>query len=566
MIANPVYKQLHSIILLCLILGLSASVRAQPGSVEQPIPTYPTGSMLAFSKTVRVNKFGRLPVNRVYIRRHGSFDRRVWEMPALPVTPNAGGEGQKDEQGLGFIVPQLDRGRYDAWYGGADLARAKDSLTFDAVPYLLVENAISRVRPPSEVDVYVRIFSPKLVRKDAGVPERVSTIVTLAASDPSQAEIVSPSAVRTNDKGYARWRVRIKKAGIAELIASANQFEPAVLTVVGMPASGTSFWQAQLASLNARATELERSAAKANAADDQQAALNPRAQIVANQVGGAGTTGARVSHENQQIPAKKTSEGIRLGDEATRAALQAKAARAAAEAWVTASANEPRRISEAELLPGDVLLVLGSSTVSEAIRKFEQRQLGGTMSYSHASLYLGEFGGVRMVGEMWSTGFWITPLPVSVQGTRLVDVYRFPNIDDAKRLQLANLTANAFGKASSFIRFSSPSFLAMGSFLPYAFEEITLLGLAGAGSPGLVLTITIQNLVDPRAGGRQKMICSELVAWAYHDAGLELEVPYWKVLSDLNIFTSHERRHDYTTPNMLAHSKNLGLVGRYRGP
>jgi hypothetical protein len=62
------------------------------------------------------------------------------------------------------------------------------------------------------------------------------------------------------------------------------------------------------------------------------------------------------------------------------------------------------------------------------------------------------------------------------------------------------------------------------------------------------------------------MICSELVAWAYHDAGLELYVPYWKVLSDLNIFTSHERQHDYTTPNMLAHSKNLGMVGRYRGP
>jgi len=229
-------------------------------------------------------------------------------------------------------------------------------------------------------------------------------------------------------------------------------------------------------------------------------------------------------------------------------------------------ASEPRRVNESELQPGDILLVQGSSSVSQKIREFEQRNLGGVISYSHASLYLGEFHGVRLVGEMWSSGFWITPLPVSVDGTRLVDVYRFQQLDDSKRQELANFTTNMANRSSRLIRSDAPSFFAVGSFLPYAFEEITLLGLAGAGSPARFILFTIQRLVDPNAGGRRKMICSELVAWTYHDVGLELEVPYWKVLSDLNIFTTHERQHDYTTPNMLAHSQNLALVGRYRSP
>jgi hypothetical protein len=174
-----------------------------------------------------------------------------------------------------------------------------------------------------------------------------------------------------------------------------------------------------------------------------------------------------VSPNSTQTATNKAAALTPLRAEAIRAELQATAARAAVREWAAAlEANEPRGFCEAELQPGDVLIVLGSSIVSEAIRNFEQRQLGGRMSYSHASLYLGEFGGVKMAGEMWSTGFWITPLAVSVQGTRVVDVYRFPQIDAAKGRELATLTANAFGKASKFVRWNSPSFLARGSFLP----------------------------------------------------------------------------------------------------
>jgi hypothetical protein len=62
------------------------------------------------------------------------------------------------------------------------------------------------------------------------------------------------------------------------------------------------------------------------------------------------------------------------------------------------------------------------------------------------------------------------------------------------------------------------------------------------------------------------MICSELVAWVYEDAGLPLEVRYWRALTDAGIFSSNERRRDYTTPNMIALSGNLRRVGRILAP
>ena len=566
MSAKAIRVQVGTIILVYLLLA-AISGRAQPGAVEQPVQSCPTGSLLAFSKTYKTSQ----TPDRVYIRRNGSFDRRIWETPALPVTFNENGDQTNGVQGFGFIVPQLDRGRYDAWYGSADLARATDSLTFDAIPQLLVENAITRGDPLSVVDVDVRIFSPKLTRKGSSVPEQVSAVVTLKPRDPSVAQVVSSQRVRTDKNGYARWRVRIKKAGIASLVASAHQFESAVLTVVGMPAPGPSFSQAKLAYLNDRAAALERSAASALAVANQRGA-NVREEstlLVAKQAGGVNTTAdnaAAVGDKSAARVSAQPSELARLREQATKAGLEAKTARAAAQAWAATTAPEPRSISDSDLQPGDVLLVLGSSTISEKIRNFEQRNLGGQVSYSHASIYLGEFNHQKMVGEMWLTGFWITPLPVSVRGTYLVDVYRFRQLPDAKRQELANLTARMFSNGSRVVRTDSPSFLSFGSFLPYAFEEIGLLGLAGTGWPAGLVMSTIRNYVDPNAGGRRKMICSELVAWTYHDAGLELEVPYWKVLSDLNVFTSHERQHDYTTPNMLAHSRNLGIVGRYRVP
>lgn len=85
----------------------------------------------------------------------------------------------------------------------------------------------------------------------------------------------------------------------------------------------------------------------------------------------------------------------------------------------------------------------------------------------------------------------------------------------------------------------------------------------------LILNSDVKALVaaaDEFAGGRRKMICSELVAWIYRDAGLDLNVTHWKRFSDLKLLTTEDRRKDYTTPNMLATSRSLRQIGRYLGP
>ena len=160
MATNNLYARIRTITLLCVVLGLSFEVRGQFSVVEQPILSCPTGSMLAFSKTIEANNGRDLSGERVYIRRSDSVDRRVWQVPALPVVLAANSDELNTKHGIGFIVPQLNRGRYQAWYGTPEPTQAAESLTFDALPHLLVENAIERGQPFSEVVVQVRIFSP----------------------------------------------------------------------------------------------------------------------------------------------------------------------------------------------------------------------------------------------------------------------------------------------------------------------------------------------------------------------------------------------------------------------
>ena len=552
------------LILALLVVALSSGpIRTNYAALDQeppveppPVLTCPTGSLVAFSKPTEPGVASDAGKMRVYVRREDSFDKQIYEVGAQQVDLPSVSSDQKSEVGIGFVVPQLDRGRYLAWYGALEPAQAADSLTFAAVPLLLVEQGITRGSPLSEVSVQVRIAATTRLRLGSSTPESVSVPVTLQVPDASLAEVVGDRTVSTDENGVARWRVRIKKLGIGQVIASAEQFESTVMAVVGMPGPGEAFWQAQLTALQQRARELNVSD---NPIDERTAiaGLNPPTTTVV-------------------VPADRSRVTASVGEQVAKSAerprpqsalkLEAERARAEAEEWAKASEREPRRLAEWELQPGDVLLVLGSSFFSDSIRKFEQLQLGVQAGYSHASLYLGEFGGVKMVGEMWGKGFWITPLSVSVAGTIVVDVYRFPQADLAKRTELAWKAANAFGEARLFIRPDSPSLFSRGSVLAYAFEQIGLLGLASSNSFAATIKTTLQTIVDPRAGGKRKMICSEYVAWAYHDAGLELQVPAWKSLSDLNLLTTHERQHDYTTPNMLALSKSLRPVGRYRGP
>src|ERR1041385_9355984 len=97
-----------AIILLALILSVSVSVRAQYASVQQhPVETCPTGSLLAFPKKINASN----AVDRVYIRRSNSFDRRVWEMTAVPVPYDPTDAAPTNDRGIAFAALPLPRGR-----------------------------------------------------------------------------------------------------------------------------------------------------------------------------------------------------------------------------------------------------------------------------------------------------------------------------------------------------------------------------------------------------------------------------------------------------------------------
>jgi hypothetical protein len=227
---------------------------------------------------------------------------------------------------------------------------------------------------------------------------------------------------------------------------------------------------------------------------------------------------------------------------------------------------QPRSITEADLKPGDVLLVYGSSPfISAEITRFESAQLGGESPYSHAEIYLGTSNGTGMVAEMLRRGFWVSTLLASTRDDYIVDVYRWENIDDATRRQLADKATHPYG-----------AMVQSGAPLPYAAEQIAALvavTLAAKLKPVPIVgdaawqtAIVAVNYADSHSGGRRKMICSEMVAWVYHDLGLEIKVKHWNVLADNNLVPTEDRRKDYTTPNMLARSGNLHMIGRLRGP
>lgn len=82
-----------------------------------------------------------------------------------------------------------------------------------------------------------------------------------------------------------------------------------------------------------------------------------------------------------------------------------------------------------------------------------------------------------MVAEMWSSGYWITPLEVSIAGTTIVDVIRWRGISDAKRSEIAAIGLKMFGDPALCTRNTAPSFVSGGlrgfCGIPYAYEGIT---------------------------------------------------------------------------------------------
>lgn len=229
------------------------------------------------------------------------------------------------------------------------------------------------------------------------------------------------------------------------------------------------------------------------------------------------------------------------------------------------------------LQPGDVLECQGDAIRSRAIAFGEWYELLtpnplGRPWYSHVAIYLGN----GEVAEMIDKGLVRHSLDEAVVDCTTVDAYRRNGILPKQQAKVVE-SVRSYGTEAN---------------LPYAWEQIDVLKTAGimgmhgsvtmgplgwlvCASPlgfvcagkliiqaGLKLLL-LANISEYRVSdrGRQRMICSELAAWAYRDAAAEFDPsPWWPDIEKTGVLFEPDAQLDFTTPNMVSHSKDMDFV------
>jgi hypothetical protein len=198
---------------------------------------------------------------------------------------------------------------------------------------------------------------------------------------------------------------------------------------------------------------------------------------------------------------------------------------------------------------GDVLLYDDQGVVSDGIKLGEQFELGvnppGRPEYSHAALFAGRGaqGTYDVVEMLHAEGFTRRSFDLSKEGALRIDVYRRPGLNPQQGQSIV-------GQALSY---HPPG----GR--PYANGQIAVLVASVADQFWGAPVDWLADYEDVFDYGKERMICSELVAWAYHDAQIHLRVLPWPDLYSDGVWTTVERQMDYTTPNMLARSPDLAF-------
>lgn len=534
-----------------------------------------------------------------------------------PGGPAGTAPSRPSRKSLAFTVPQLPRGAYLAWYEIPQSASPQQPIAINIIPVLIPQEGLINDLPRTEREIRIGIGSSYVLPRGALRPTRVSVPITLRSDSPTVANLTAgqSATVEVDAGGYATWRITINGPGQAEFIATAAGFEPTKVYVVGeaeapSPEAEARFEAARLAQMRFSASEHEARRAQAQVAVLEmehraqsetavQAGLlrdmlayeeaNSRLSTVERE-----STSAQPRSPVQQSRATAAAQpsaatsSARVGStlptalEATRAQLyEARSVARVAEgqnvaaldrlrtAYASLASVRPQPFALADLQPGDVLLTQGTTPfISDAIRFFEATQLGGAAPYSHASLYIGHINNRPMVAEMWLSGFWITPLEISIRGAAIVDVYRWRNgLSDQARSQIVQASRTLFGNSANCISERAPTSWSGSPCATYAAEQIGVLaGAAVRRLPAIALRglASAADLLD--GGNRRRMICSEFVAWAYQSAGLAPQATqWWPALEDAGILTSLIRKQDYTTPNTLARSESFRQVGRLKG-
>lgn len=193
-------------------------------------------------------------------------------------------------------------------------------------------------------------------------------------------------------------------------------------------------------------------------------------------------------------------------------------------------------LSVTALQEGDVLVTQGKGLVSTAIRVGEARELDVAFAdtFSHSAIYIGD----GEVAEMLASGFTVTSLEKRYAESKRVDILR--------DLDLGDRGAAVVDAAMEYVGTS------------YAFSQIAVFARATlfSGKPEKVVNSTAYKTYEKRDAGPQRMICSELVARAFADASLPLDVKLWPTLSLIENPTD-DFEMDFTSPTMLALSPDL---------
>jgi len=183
-------------------------------------------------------------------------------------------------------------------------------------------------------------------------------------------------------------------------------------------------------------------------------------------------------------------------------------------------------------------LTQGKDLISTAIRIGEARQLKVAFAdtFSHSAIYIGN----GSVAEMLATGFTVTSLEIRYAESQRVDILRDSDIG-------VSVSGDAIVAAARNYAGT-----------PYAFSQIAVFARAVVfpSKPQKVVNSPAYTAYKRLDSGPQRMICSELVARAFADASLPLDVTLWPTLSRIGNQTE-DFRMDFTSPTMLALSPDL---------
>jgi cell wall-associated NlpC family hydrolase len=171
-----------------------------------------------------------------------------------------------------------------------------------------------------------------------------------------------------------------------------------------------------------------------------------------------------------------------------------------------------KMITLGKLKKGDVILSTTADTVSKIVK------ISTNSKFSHARLYIGGEYIIEAIDPVVREEKLVKVL----KGDLYAAVYRVGNLTDLQKANIISYATKQRGKE---------------------YDLSGAIGSSGAGIAIAGLFPTITNLIDSESD----FYCSELVAFAYKNAGIKLEV-----LSS------------QTTPKDLAHNKKLEYVGHLK--